>query len=106
MKKLLITKTLSILSLNVLMVTCLFGCQTTIDGSNYGSFKESSKKMEESVQSNDSNAVRSYEITTNNLGYNVSKTYKIYLWMDENVGNSQMGTTFNARIGVVNLAAS
>ncbi len=53
MKKLLITKTLSILSLNVLMVTCLFGCQTTIDGSNYGSFKESSKKMEESVQSNE-----------------------------------------------------
>lgn len=60
----------------------------------------------ESVQSNDSNAVRSYEITTNNLGYNVSKTYKVYLWMDENVGNSQMGTTFNARIGVVNLATS
>lgn len=56
------------------------------------------------IDSSDSTTKESYIITTDTIGAYNSKTFSLYLWMDESVGNEEMNKAFNATISVTSEA--
>ena len=50
------------------------------------------------------NAKEAYTLGEDFLGKNATKTYSIWAWMDENVGNEEQGKIFNSKIVVTNTA--
>ena len=56
------------------------------------------------IGSSDSTTKESYIITTDTIRAYNSKTFSLYLWMDESVGNEEMNKVFNATISVTSEA--
>ena len=56
------------------------------------------------IGSSDSTTKESYIITTDTIRAYNSKTFSLYLWMDEDVGNEEMNKVFNATISVTSEA--
>ena len=51
-----------------------------------------------------SNTKASYVIDTGNIPNDTSKSFELYLWIDESAGNDIMGLTFEAEVMVYNVA--
>ena len=58
------------------------------------------------IGSSDTTTKESYIITTDTIRAYNSKTYSLYLWMDESVGNEEMNKVFNATISVTSEAVA
>lgn len=56
------------------------------------------------IGNSDSTTKESYIITTDTIRAYNSKTYSLYLWMDDGVGNEEMNKVFNATISVTSEA--